>query len=64
MCAYIRLSEEDPNVFKISQMVVEPNMQRKGLGTQVLTELTKTAFERVNEIYLNASLHAILMYQN
>ncbi|WP_082293731.1 GNAT family N-acetyltransferase [Moritella viscosa] len=64
LCAYIRLSEEDPNVFKISQMVVEPNMQRKGLGTQVLTELTKTAFERVNEIYLNASLHAILMYQN
>ncbi len=51
-------------MFKISQMVVEPNMQRKGLGTQVLTELTKTAFERVNEIYLNASLHAILMYQN
>ncbi|WP_370429920.1 GNAT family N-acetyltransferase [Moritella viscosa] len=46
MCTYVRLSEEDPNVFTISKMVVQPNMQRKGLGTQVLTELTKTAFER------------------
>lgn len=64
LCAYGRLSEEKLNVFKISQMVVQPNMQGKGLGTQILTELTKTAFEKgANEIYLNARLHAISMYQ-
>ncbi len=32
LCAYGRLSEESPRIFKISQMVVRPNMQGQGLG--------------------------------
>ncbi|WP_244204743.1 GNAT family N-acetyltransferase [Vibrio rhodolitus] len=63
--AYGRLSEGRPNQFKISQMVVRPDMQGQGLGTQVLTKLTDIARERkAKQIYLNARLHAIKMYEN
>lgn len=64
LCAYGRLSEETPGIFKISQMVVRPNMQGRGLGTRVLTKLTNMAIEEgAQEIYLNARLHAVTMYE-
>lgn len=62
--AYGRLSEESPRRFKISQMVVRPNMQGQGLGTRVLIKLTHEAFVKgAEEIYLNARLHAVSMYE-
>ncbi|MBC3767132.1 GNAT family N-acetyltransferase [Neptunicella marina] len=62
--AYGRLSEESPGVFKISQMVVRPDMQGQGLGTRILAKLTHTACENgAQVIYLNARLHAVTMYQ-
>ncbi|MFM2478687.1 GNAT family N-acetyltransferase [Celerinatantimonas sp. MCCC 1A17872] len=64
LCAYGRLSEESPRRFKISQMVVRPNMQGQGLGTRVLTKLTHEALAKgAEEIYLNARLHAVSMYE-
>ncbi|MGO3055556.1 GNAT family N-acetyltransferase [Halomonas sp. AOP43-A1-21] len=64
LCAYGRLSEESHRVFKISQMVVRPNMQGQGLGTRVLTKLTHEALANgAKEIYLNARLHAVSMYE-
>lgn len=64
LCAYGRLSEESPRIFKISQMVVRPNMQGQGLGTRVLTKLTHEALAKgADEIYLNARLHAVSMYE-
>ncbi|MCY9803448.1 GNAT family N-acetyltransferase [Vibrio scophthalmi] len=64
LCAYGRLSEESPRLFKISQMVVLPNMQGRGLGTRVLTKLIHEAFAKgAEEIYLNARLHAVSMYE-
>ena len=64
LCAYGRLSEESPRRFKISQMVVRPSMQGQGLGTRVLTKLTHEALEKgAEEIYLNARLHAVSMYE-
>lgn len=64
LCAYGRLSEERPHIFKISQMVVRPHMQRQGLGTKVLTKLTNVALENgAKEIYLNARLQAVTMYE-
>lgn len=51
-------------MFKISQMVVQPTLQGKGLGTQILTQLSNIALEQgANRIYLNARLHAVSMYQ-
>ncbi|MBP0049961.1 GNAT family N-acetyltransferase [Marinobacterium sp. AK62] len=62
--AYGRLSEEGPRLFKISQVVVRPNMQGQGLGTRVLGKLMDLALDRgAEEIYLNARLHAISMYE-
>ncbi len=64
LCAYGRLSEESPRVFKISQMVVRPDMQGQGIGTIVLTKLTNEALAKgAEEIYLNARLHAVSMYE-
>ena len=64
LCAYGRLSEETPHIFKISQMVVRPEMQGKGLGTQILTKITNIALEKcAKEVYLNARLHAVPMYE-
>lgn len=64
LCAYGRLSEESPRIFKISQMVVRPDLQGQGLGTSVLTKLTHDALEKgAEEIYLNARLHAVSMYE-
>lgn len=64
LCAYGRLSEESPRRFKISQMVVCPKRQGQGLGTRVLTQLIHIAIEmHAEEIYLNARLHAVSMYQ-
>ncbi len=64
LCAYGRLSEESLGIFKISQMVVRPDMQGQGLGTSVLTKLTHEALEKgAEEIYLNARLHAVSMYE-
>ncbi|ASK18734.1 MULTISPECIES: GNAT family N-acetyltransferase [unclassified Halomonas] len=64
LCAYGRLSEAIPRIFKISQMVVRPDMQGQGLGTSVLTKLTHEALEKgAEEIYLNARLHAVSMYE-
>ena len=64
LCAYGRLSEERPRIFKISQMVVRPNMQGQGLGTSVLEKLTHEALAKgAQEIYLNARLHAVSMYE-
>ncbi|WP_050905260.1 GNAT family N-acetyltransferase [Vibrio campbellii] len=64
LCAYGRLSAEGSRLFKISQMVVQPSMQGKGLGTKVLTKLTHMAIEKgAEEIYLNARLHAVSMYE-
>ncbi|MBE0405286.1 GNAT family N-acetyltransferase [Halomonas citrativorans] len=55
LCAYGRLSEESPRIFKISQMVVRPDMQGQGLGASILTKLTHEALEKgAEEIYLNA----------
>ncbi|WP_394210183.1 GNAT family N-acetyltransferase [Enterovibrio calviensis] len=36
LLAYGRLSEEQPHAFKISQMVVRPDMQGKGLGSPLV----------------------------
>ncbi|MGP9767733.1 GNAT family N-acetyltransferase [Halomonas sp. AOP13-D3-9] len=64
LCAYGRLSEESSRIFKISQMVVRPDMQGQGLGTSVLTKLTNIALEKgAQKIYLNARLHAVKMYE-
>ncbi|MBD1559874.1 GNAT family N-acetyltransferase [Vibrio sp. S9_S30] len=64
LLAYGRLSDEGGKIFKISQMVVQPNMQGKGLGTKVLSKLIDTALELgAIEIYLNARLHAVSLYE-
>ncbi len=64
LCAYGRLSEESSRLFRISQMVVQPDMQGQGLGTRVLTKLTHVALEKgAEEIYLNARLPAVSMYE-
>ncbi len=64
LCAYGRLSEEYSRLFKVSQMVVQPSMQGQGLGTKVLTKLMHMALEKgAEEIYLNARLHAVSMYE-
>ncbi|MDD1794541.1 GNAT family N-acetyltransferase [Enterovibrio sp. ZSDZ42] len=64
LLAYGRLSEEQPHAFKISQMVVRPDMQGKGLGSAVLNELIQLAAKHnAKEISLNARLHAVPMYE-
>jgi predicted GNAT family N-acyltransferase len=60
----LRLSELEKGVFKISQMVVQPQMQGKGLGSRVLTELVDIALAKgAIEVCLNARLHAVSMYK-
>ncbi|MCE4937550.1 GNAT family N-acetyltransferase [Aliivibrio fischeri] len=61
--AYGRLSETAKGIFKISQMVVKPKIQGKGLGSRVLSELVNSALEKgAKEVFLNARLHAVSMY--
>ncbi|MUL17337.1 GNAT family N-acetyltransferase [Aliivibrio fischeri] len=62
--AYGRLSEIAKGIFKISQMVVQPKMQGKGLGTRILSELVNLALEKgAEEVFLHARLHAVVMYE-
>ncbi|WP_028025325.1 GNAT family N-acetyltransferase [Enterovibrio calviensis] len=64
LLAYGRLSEVQPNEFKISQMVVRPDRQGKGLGSAVLSELIQIATKHnATAISLNARLHAVPMYE-
>jgi predicted GNAT family N-acyltransferase len=61
---YGRLSQNSPSEFKIYQMVVAPDYQKRGLGTRILQALTQAAKARgANLVVLNARIAKISFYQ-
>ena len=63
--AYGRLECINDYEFQISQMVVEPQYQRQGLGTLILEKLSTIAVDKgASTLVLNARVTKILFYQN
>ncbi|USH05177.1 GNAT family N-acetyltransferase [Grimontia kaedaensis] len=63
LLAYGRLTKRDDSIMQISQMVVSPDHQRKGLGEAILSRLIVHAKKHLTKnIILNARLHATPLY--
>lgn len=62
--AYGRLGQNSANEFQIYQMVVEPEWQGQGLGTQILEALAEVATQRgATLLVLNARVTKAGFYQ-
>ena len=62
--AYGRLSEMSVGNYQISQMVVSPDLQGQGLGSEILQQLVNLALtKKARLIFLNARLSALTFYQ-
>ncbi|WP_325895391.1 GNAT family N-acetyltransferase [Grimontia sp. NTOU-MAR1] len=64
LLAYGRLTKRSNSAMQISQMVVSPKHQRKGLGEAILSRLVIHAKEHeTKSIILSARLHAMPLYE-
>lgn len=64
LLAYGRLTKRDDSTMQISQMVVSPDHQRKGLGEAILSRLVAHAKKHLTKnIILSARLHAMPLYE-
>ncbi|WP_281545832.1 GNAT family N-acetyltransferase [Grimontia sp. SpTr1] len=64
LLAYGRLTKRDDSTMQISQMVVSPDHQRKGLGESILSRLVAHAKKHLTKnIILSARLHAMPLYE-
>ena len=62
--AYGRLSRKSSDLFQIYQMVVEPDYQQQGLGTQILQTLVELAIAKgAKKLLLNARVSKIGFYR-
>ena len=62
--AYGRLDRKSSDEFQICQMVVEPEYQRQGLGTLILSQLTQVAINQgASLVILNARVTKVHFYQ-
>ena len=62
--AYGRLSQKTSDLFQIYQMVVEPDYQKQGLGTQILQTLVELAIaEGAKKLILHARVSKIDFYR-
>ncbi|MEI8609138.1 GNAT family N-acetyltransferase [Enterovibrio sp. Hal110] len=63
LLAYLRLTEASDKHFQLSQMVVTPKHQGKGLGRRLVTEAIQYLRARsATDVTLSARLHAIRLY--
>ncbi|MBE1277849.1 GNAT family N-acetyltransferase [Enterovibrio baiacu] len=63
LLAYLRLTEASDKHFQLSQMVVTPKHQGKGLGRRLVTEAIQYLRVRsATHVTLSARLHAIRLY--
>ena len=64
LVAYGRLTKLKPDSVQISQMVVDTDYQRQGLGSLILGEMMSTATtECASDIFLHARLHSVKFYR-
>ncbi len=65
LIAYGRLSKLEEAEFKISQVVVEPEMQRKGYGKELLAFIIKVAKDLgAKSLLLNSQKFATRLYES
>ncbi|PMN70036.1 GNAT family N-acetyltransferase [Enterovibrio norvegicus] len=65
LVAYLRLTETSENHYQLSQMVVTPKDQGKGLGHRLVTEAIQYLRARsATDVTLSARLHAIRLYRS
>ena len=63
LLAYLRITEASDKHFQLSQMVVTPKHQGKGLGRRLVTEAIQYLRVRsATDVTLSARLHAIRLY--
>ena len=63
LLAYLRLTEVPDKHFQLSQMVVTPKDQGKGLGRRLVSEAIQYVKARsATDVTLSARLHAIRLY--